>query len=72
MVVWCGLTHDFPRDDRIRTRVLACPDAFQKFSRLALLSVSERLHVIVVACFEFSLAQTKVIHGFSANVLLTL
>ena len=68
MVVWFGLTGDFPWDGRVRTRVLACPDVFQKFSRLTLLSVCERLHVIVVACFEFGLAQTKVIHGFAATI----
>ena len=59
MLVWFGLTDDFPWDGWVQTRVLACPDVFRKFSRLALLPVSERLHVIVVACFEFGLAQTN-------------
>ena len=68
MVVWFGLTDNFPWDGRVWTRVLACTDVFRKFSRLALLPVSERLHAIVEACFEFGLAQTKVIHGFAATV----
>ena len=67
VVVWFGLTDDFPWDGWVQTRVLACPDVFRKFSRFALLPVSERLHVIVVACFEFGLAQTKVVHGFAAT-----
>ena len=45
-----------------------CPDVFRKFSHLALLPMSERLRVILVAYFEFGLAQTKVYHGFAATV----
>ena len=41
---------------------------FEPESLHAILPVSERLHVIVAACFEFVLAQTKVIHGSAATV----